>query len=397
MGHRRFPVVQMWSLAVAIATLPATTPVVAQSVGYGRGVVEIARVYDLDPALIAAIISVESNFNPKAVSRRGARGLMQLMPATADELGVTNIHDPWENIEGGARYFREKLDRFAGDIRLALAAYNAGETSVRQYGGIPPYPETLGFVTEVLARYQALKTRGLPSADSQTSSVRLPDSPLTREARSTTIERSPESKPPIVLEVEEVGPPARAVAHLREGARLEREGQVAKAIEHYRQAVTLAPAFPEAHNRLGLVHLASGRLEEAQSEFEKALAITPENARFLNNLGLALHMRGDFRRALATLRSAWGREPARVESGVNLALILKHLGRREEARAVLTRVLRLRERLPEGHLNLASLLEEEGDRAGALLHYQRFLELTEGQSYALRDQVRERLSALGRP
>jgi len=82
---------------------------------------------------------------------------------------------------------------------------------------------------------------------------------------------------------------------------------------------------------------------------------------------------------------------------VNLALILRRLGRRDEAGAVLARVLRMRERLPEGHLNLASLLEEVGDRAGAVLHYRRFLELTEGQSSALRDQVRERVRALGRP
>lgn len=111
-------------LVAAVAT--------AQPVGYGPGIVEIARAYELDPALVAAIISVESDFNPRAVSRRGARGLMQLMPATAHELGVANIEDPWENIEGGARYFREKLDRFNGDLPLALAAYNAGEAPVRR-------------------------------------------------------------------------------------------------------------------------------------------------------------------------------------------------------------------------------------------------------------------------
>ncbi|MBI4610625.1 MAG: transglycosylase SLT domain-containing protein [Candidatus Rokubacteria bacterium] len=377
--------------------LPLANPAMGQTVGYGPGIVEIARVYNLDPALIAAIISVESNFNPSAVSRKGARGLMQLMPATADELGVAKMDDPWENIEGGARYFREKLDRFAGDIRLALAAYNAGEAPVRQHGGIPPYPETVGFVNEVLARYEALKSRGLPHADSHSSSPGPRDPSPTPEARPPQSERAPEGKPPIVLEVEEVGPPARAVGHLREGARLEREGRVADAIAHYREALALAPSFPEAHNQLGLAYLALGRLEEAQSEFEKARGLAPQTARFLNNLGLVLHMRGEFRRALTILRTAWEREPARVESGVNLALILKRLGRRDEAGAVLTRVLRIRERLPEGHLNLASLLEEVGDRAGAVLHYRRFLELTEGQSSALRDQVRERVRALGRP
>jgi Flp pilus assembly protein TadD len=195
--------------------------------------------------------------------------------------------------------------------------------------------------------------------------------------------------------VEDVGPSATAVAHLREGARFAREGQPAKAIEHYRRARALAPASPEPHNQLGLVYLGLGRLEEAQQEFEAALRLAPDTASFLNNLGLVLQMRGEFRRALGFLRRAWEGEPPRVESGVNLALVLKHLGRREEARAVLTAVLRIRDSLPEGHLTLAGLLAEEGDRSGALLHYQRFLELTEGQRSALRDKVRARVGALG--
>ena len=109
------------------------------------------------------------------------------------------------------------------------------------------------------------------------------------------------------------------------------------------------------------------------------------------------YVKGDFRQAIVTLRRAWEAEPPRLESGVNLALVLRHLGRRDEARQVLTRVLRLRERLPEGHLTLATLSEEEGNRAGALLHYQRFLELTEGQWSSLREEVRERVAALRSP
>lgn len=381
------------ALAAALLLALPLGPGFAQPGPFGRGIVEIARVYELEPALVAAIISVESDFNPRAVSRKGARGMMQLMPATARDLGVGNIDDPWDNIEGGARYFREKLDRFGGDLRLALAAYNAGEASVRQHGGVPPYPETVGFVSEVLARYQALKARGLPGGGSPELPASVPTVPPPPEPPAPP-DRSAQTAPAIVLEVEDVGPSAKAVAQLRAGARLAREGQLAKAAEHYRSAQALAPASPEPHNLLGLVYLKLGRLAEAQEAFEAALRMAPSTPSFLNNLGLVLHMRGDFRRAVGVLRRAWEGEPPRVESGVNLALVLRHLGRREEARSVLTRVLAIRERLPEGHLNLASLLDEDGDRASAVLHYRRFLDLTDGEASSVRDDVRSRVAAL---
>ena len=100
--------------------------------------------------LILAIIKVESDFNPHAVSPRGARGLMQIMPATASVFGTRDLLDPRQNISTGARYLRELLDRFSGDLPLALAAYNAGEQAVVKYGGVPPFPETRAFVTRVL-------------------------------------------------------------------------------------------------------------------------------------------------------------------------------------------------------------------------------------------------------
>jgi soluble lytic murein transglycosylase-like protein len=109
-----------------------------------------ASKYGLDPAVIKAIISVESGFNPNAVSKAGARGLMQLMPSTARLLGV-DPDDPEQNVDGGARYFRQQLDRF-GSIELALAAYNAGPANVLHYGGIPPFPETQRYVADVLSR-----------------------------------------------------------------------------------------------------------------------------------------------------------------------------------------------------------------------------------------------------
>ncbi|HUU30057.1 MAG TPA: transglycosylase SLT domain-containing protein [archaeon] len=107
--------------------------------------------YSLDPALVAAVVMQESGGNPRAVSRAGAQGLMQLMPQTADSLGIGDVFDPEQNIEGGTRYLRNLLDQFEGDEILALAAYNAGPTAVQRYNGVPPYPETQGYVEKVTA------------------------------------------------------------------------------------------------------------------------------------------------------------------------------------------------------------------------------------------------------
>jgi soluble lytic murein transglycosylase len=117
-----------------------------------------SRMYAVPPALVKAVIHTESAFDPLAISRRGARGLMQLMPTTARALGVDDPHDPWQNIDGGTRYLRYLIERYKGDTTLALAAYNAGESAVRRFGGIPPYGETERYVRKVLvwaARYDA--------------------------------------------------------------------------------------------------------------------------------------------------------------------------------------------------------------------------------------------------
>jgi soluble lytic murein transglycosylase-like protein len=112
----------------------------------------VAAEYDLDPAVITAMVQVESNFDPYAVSHKGACGLLQLIPATAERFGVKDVFDPRDNLAGGARYFRWLLDRFENRMEFALAAYNAGENAVTHYDGIPPYRETRDYVARVLRK-----------------------------------------------------------------------------------------------------------------------------------------------------------------------------------------------------------------------------------------------------
>ncbi|MBI9086547.1 MAG: lytic transglycosylase domain-containing protein [Desulfobacterales bacterium] len=124
---------------------------------FGPMIRQIAERHTVDPALVKAIILAESSYDHRAVSNRGAAGLMQLMPATAQAMGVEDLFNPENNIEGGVRYFKKLMVRFNGDKRMALAAYNAGSRKVRQYQGVPPFKATRRYIEKVLRYYDHYK------------------------------------------------------------------------------------------------------------------------------------------------------------------------------------------------------------------------------------------------
>jgi Transglycosylase SLT domain len=137
-----------------------TAGAIPEGSGYWRAslwptVERTAHDLGLDPHLLDLMIRVESGYNAHAVSPKGARGVMQLMPDTARMYGVANVFNAYENIRAGARYFKDLLDRFGADVRLALAAYNAGPDAVERHGGVPPYPETQDYVSSILGAYKS--------------------------------------------------------------------------------------------------------------------------------------------------------------------------------------------------------------------------------------------------
>jgi soluble lytic murein transglycosylase-like protein len=146
-------------IAAAVPPLPygASAPL---NKPYDEMIATVAREQGIEPALLHAVITVESGYNARAKSRKGASGLMQLIPATAKRFGVTDVWNPLENIRGGARYLRELLATFKDDMRLALAAYNAGEGAVMRSGNrIPPYAETRAYVPRVLELYERYRAK----------------------------------------------------------------------------------------------------------------------------------------------------------------------------------------------------------------------------------------------
>lgn len=146
----------MAPVAIVAAPAPSAAPAVPPESAQGlNAVVEsVAARNSLPPQLIHSVIKVESNYNPNAVSRKGALGLMQLIPETARRFGVSDVFDPVENIEGGAKYLKYLLDLFNNDYLLALAAYNAGEGAVAKYNGVPPYAETRNYLLQVRRRFE---------------------------------------------------------------------------------------------------------------------------------------------------------------------------------------------------------------------------------------------------
>ncbi len=131
---------------------PATHATTLPSTPYDPYIEMVARENGVDPTLVKAVALVESGFNPNAKSSKGAQGLMQLMPSTAKQYGVSNIRDPYQNLNAGAKHLRGLLDQYEGDITLALAAYNAGSGAVERYGGVPAYAETQDYVQKVQAK-----------------------------------------------------------------------------------------------------------------------------------------------------------------------------------------------------------------------------------------------------
>jgi soluble lytic murein transglycosylase-like protein len=125
---------------------------------YDAYIRQAAGLYQIPEELVRAVIKVESDFDPRAVSPANARGLMQLMPQTAERMMVTDILDPRQNIFGGVRYLRVLANMFNGDLELTIAGYNAGENAVVKHGGIPPYPETIDYVAKVLANYRQYRS-----------------------------------------------------------------------------------------------------------------------------------------------------------------------------------------------------------------------------------------------
>ena len=126
---------------------------------FGELIQTASQKYGVDADLLFSVIAAESNFNSKAISRRGARGLMQLLPATATRLGVTDIFDPAQNIDAGTRYLRNLMARYRGDLVLTLAAYNAGPGAVQRYGRVPPYNETISYVRAIRKTYAERKLK----------------------------------------------------------------------------------------------------------------------------------------------------------------------------------------------------------------------------------------------
>lgn len=154
-------------------------------------VAEASKSTGIDPDFLNSVIHHESGFNPRAVSKKGAKGLMQLMPQTADQLGVRDSFDPGQNIQGGAAYLRQLLELYHGDAQKALAAYNAGPHRVQQYNGVPPYNETRAYVAGIIREYNRKKLEEQKATKVQ----KVPANKKTVPSSKSAAKKSPVSKP----------------------------------------------------------------------------------------------------------------------------------------------------------------------------------------------------------
>ncbi|MBX9706166.1 MAG: lytic transglycosylase domain-containing protein [Gammaproteobacteria bacterium] len=148
--------------APALAVIANSRPPSISSIPFRALVDEVAHTNNVEAALLHAVIATESNYITRAVSRKGAVGLMQLMPATAKRYGVKDVYDPVQNVQGGTRYLKDLLKLFDNNVRLTLAAYNAGETAVARFGNkVPPYPETREYVNKVMGLYNQYRVNSI--------------------------------------------------------------------------------------------------------------------------------------------------------------------------------------------------------------------------------------------
>lgn len=165
-----------WTSLIASQAVPESLQGPLQNLApYAREIREAAERYQVEEGLIKAVIRVESGFNSRAVSPKGARGLMQLMPSTASMLGVRDSFDPRQNIDAGVRHLRGLIDRFNSDLKLALAAYNAGEQAVMNHRGIPPYRETRDYVTRILGFFTPTPASAQPASTQPASTQPAPE------------------------------------------------------------------------------------------------------------------------------------------------------------------------------------------------------------------------------
>ena len=151
------PTAEIASIAESQESLAPPPELSTKKLDLNEVVAAASDKHQIDPDLITSVIHAESSFNPKALSRKGAQGLMQLMPGTASRLGVTDAFDPYANVDAGTHYLRELLVRYNGDMAKALAAYNAGPLRVQQYNGVPPYRETRAYVAQVIREFNKKK------------------------------------------------------------------------------------------------------------------------------------------------------------------------------------------------------------------------------------------------